>query len=473
MKTNQCPKRKIEFAPYPLFDHTSLERHLEEQALKGWFLHRMGFWRYYRRGEPSIRYYRIGYYPKGTFYKPADAGEYAYVEQRAESGWKLAAESGPLKIFSNEQENPAPMETDPALQIENIRLATRKIRMINVVLFLVCVLYTMYFIVRLFDNPVRTLSSGLRLMYAVLSVLFLIEEGAEILAYRIWYMRAIRNAKEQGIFTDTFHFKWIHRLFYPAICIHLVIYSASMGWLWFVAPFLLLIWFACTSLADIIRTKMRRNGVPGWVNGLLVFAMIFVIYFGGTMVMTTMVLRHADGSGGSMSQYGFVFNDPADMVPIHLRDLTDDEVSVVFSPNTIRGSVILSQLEAEEYGEALTEHQSQITERPPMVPVDEWAEQTTNRVYHLRYQLTKVHVKCLMSITEKALIRQEAGVCAWEEVYAQGTGAQQILRTTCSCGSGPEIRYLICMEDRFLVINVQEELTDIQFAGVCERVRGL
>ncbi len=113
--------RKMEYNLYHRFDHTGMEEHLEKMARKGWFLDKVGTFFHYRKGEPKKLKYAVGYYPDGTFYAPLSDDEISFEEFCRMEGWEEAASFGPIKIFCNENMDAVDLDTDPELQIENIR----------------------------------------------------------------------------------------------------------------------------------------------------------------------------------------------------------------------------------------------------------------------------------------------------------------------------------------------------------------
>ena len=62
---------KRELPLFSMYDHTGMERHLEEMAVQGWMLEKTtGFGWVYRRCEARRVRYAVTYFPKASAYEP-------------------------------------------------------------------------------------------------------------------------------------------------------------------------------------------------------------------------------------------------------------------------------------------------------------------------------------------------------------------------------------------------------------------
>ena len=183
---------KLELVWSYYYDHTTMERHFEKMAGKGWALDRMGiFW------QPL--HYAVGYFPGGGVYAPPTGEELTFEEYCEMAGWELAAEHGAIKIFCNERENPVPLETQADIQVENIRRGSRRIRIADGVVGVIGWLIVIYFILSL----VRTLSGGTGLTLTFMGLMLGIYGVVEFITYQRWYRKAKVNAQRDQSFTPT------------------------------------------------------------------------------------------------------------------------------------------------------------------------------------------------------------------------------------------------------------------------------
>ncbi len=199
---------------YSFYDHTGIEKHLARMAERGWLLCKIGqlFW-HYRRIEPKKITFSVCYFPQATIYDPRPSeGQEEFYDLCAHAGWTLAGESGQLQVFYHEGEDPTPIDTDPALEVEAIHQSAKKtVLPANFLLLGVAVLNLGLFLWRFWDNPVLTLASGGTLLALVAYTLILVNCTVELCAYFRWRGRA-RRAAERGEFLPTRSRVWLQRL---------------------------------------------------------------------------------------------------------------------------------------------------------------------------------------------------------------------------------------------------------------------
>lgn len=110
------------------YDRTGISRHLEKMAARGWMLDHIGsgVW-HYRRTEPKKLRFSVVYFPAASQFDPEPTEELAtFRDYCAAAGWQLAADTAQMQIFYNEQEDPVPIETDPAVELKNLRRSLRR-----------------------------------------------------------------------------------------------------------------------------------------------------------------------------------------------------------------------------------------------------------------------------------------------------------------------------------------------------------
>lgn len=205
---------KRQMSLYSFYDHTGIEKHLARMAERGWLLCKIGqlFW-HYRRIEPKKITFSVCYFPQATIYDPRPSeGQEEFYDLCAHAGWTLAGSSGQLQVFCHQGENPTPIDTDPALEVEAIHQSAKKtVLPANFLLLGVAVLNLGLFPWRFWDNPVLTLASGGSLLALVAYTLILVNCTVELCSYFLWRRRA-RRAAERGEFLPTRSRVWLQRL---------------------------------------------------------------------------------------------------------------------------------------------------------------------------------------------------------------------------------------------------------------------
>ena len=205
---------KRQMSLYSFYDHTGIEKHLARMAERGWLLCGLGqFLWHYRRIEPRRITFSVCYFPQATIYDPRPSeGQEEFYDLCAHAGWTLAGSSGQLQVFYHEGEDPTPIDTDPALEVEAIHQSAKKtVLPANFLLLGVAVLNLGLFLWRFWDNPVLTLASGGTLLALVAYTLILVNCTVELCSYFRWRGRA-RRAAERGEFLPTRSRVWLQRL---------------------------------------------------------------------------------------------------------------------------------------------------------------------------------------------------------------------------------------------------------------------
>lgn len=205
---------KRQMSLYSFYDHTGIEKHLARMAERGWLLCGLGqFLWHYRRIEPRRITFSVCYFPKATIYDPYPSErQEEFYDLCAHAGWTLAGSSGQMQVFYHQGENPTPIDTDPALEVEAIHQSAKKtVLPANFLLLGVAVLNLGLFLWRLWDNPVLTLASGGTLLALVAYTLILVNCTVELCSYFRWRRRA-RRAAERGEFLPTRSRVWLQRL---------------------------------------------------------------------------------------------------------------------------------------------------------------------------------------------------------------------------------------------------------------------
>nr|WP_325257748.1 DUF2812 domain-containing protein [uncultured Oscillibacter sp.] len=111
-----------------LYDYRGVEDHLSAMAAKGWRLEKTGnsFWKY-RRAEPARVRYAVTYSDSASQFNPGPTESQQSLEELcAAAGWKKVCDWFQMQIFSTEDEDAVPLETDEALRLENIHRSMRK-----------------------------------------------------------------------------------------------------------------------------------------------------------------------------------------------------------------------------------------------------------------------------------------------------------------------------------------------------------
>ena len=325
-------KRRLERLSF--YDHTGIAAHLEKMAAKGWMLDKIGtyLWRY-RRMEPKQLAFAVSYYPKASQFDPGPSeGELTFHDFCERTGWKLAASSAQLQVFCNEREDPVPIETDPATEVDTLhRAARRGFLPAYFLLLAVALLMGWMLIGQLLNDPVRLLASPVSLFSGFTWVLLLMICAVELISYYRWRARA-KKAAEHGEFLATPNTSKFQTVILALVLIGFAWWLANvvhMGSLMlFLAAAMLLVTAALIALLIGLRSLLKRRGAPKNLNRGVTFSVYFIAAFFLFGAVTFLSIR-AVGSGllefgKDTNHFRFLAGDP----PLSVADLMDMDMDM-------------------------------------------------------------------------------------------------------------------------------------------------
>ena len=316
---------------FSFYDHRGIAAHLEDQARKGWLLEKIGTWGWkYRRIEPKDLQFAVTYYPKASPYDPGPSEQertlQAYCE---EAGWTLAASNAQMQVFYHETPDPVPLETDAAVQVENIHAAAKRSHLPSQwLLGGLGVLQMVMWLVELFENPVALLSDYGGLFRCVCWLNLILLCAVELVSYYRWHKKAVQAAEESGILYPTRS----HRSF-QAVCLastigSLLAYMALlqskrvMTILLLTYVYMILMFLGvngCRMLLKKLQVSTGTNRIVTLiVDVVLAFAMMGLLTW-GVMKIDVQDREPVD----TYEKYGLIREVYADELPLSVEDLVN------------------------------------------------------------------------------------------------------------------------------------------------------
>ena len=186
---------------FAFYDRTGIESYLQKQAKKGWHLEKAGpmFWKFRRGINETVRYcvvYQKKWDPDSPY---ADERKRQLEELCEHGGVELAGDKGCMQIYRTTKADATPIETDPLLELENIRLAARKNYILPRILMIIsAVLLLVRLLLQYFAVPVRILLSASMMAYLFGVLLMLISPLLELCKYHFWMRKAKKIAQVEG-----------------------------------------------------------------------------------------------------------------------------------------------------------------------------------------------------------------------------------------------------------------------------------
>lgn len=439
--------RKIELLSF--YDHTGIEAHLTKMAQKGWMIERMSnyFWTY-RKIEPQALHFTVSYFPKASDFDPAPSdAQQTLLDFCAATGWALACTWFQMQVFYSPEQDPVPINTEPALEVETLHKACKAnyLRAYWVLLAISLVL-TLLFLSSLISDTLRLLASPRDLsMGSCCLILFLLSAG-ELGAYYTWHRRAKRAAR-LGLFLDTPSTRNLQKVLFVllGLCVlywlgNLALLGQSfMVWLVFAV---LLCMAAAVVVMSAVKGLLKRKQVPSGANRALTLLACF---------LTCLVLSKAVVSMGmklysSADLEGLPLNVQA---PLYVADLLETDHSDYLTTTSADQSLFLERLEVHQ--------------RPG------FGGASSSDIPELYYELYTVKVPALYSFCEGQLKRLILLSAFWDGYLAEEDpapwGAGEAYRLVLNSGQETNV-YLLCYENRLLRAKFSWQPTQAQMGIV-------
>lgn len=273
---------KRDFIPFSLYDRTGMAAHLEKRAAQGWLLDRVSPWGWhYRRIDPKRLHFAVTYYPKNSQYAPEPSEEQlTFQDFCAHTGWELAAAFGPHQFYYNEEKDPVPIQTDPEIELAQIRKAFRRALPIYIVFLLLGLYMGCSWLWSLVNRPIDLLSSTGNLFTGVCWGLLFVFFAADLTTYLLWRRKA-KAAAQLGEFVPT---HGCHRVMQVGMVLMLL---ALAGWmltdrtpvLWYILVPFVLVMVLLYVVADRTKELLKRRKTPAGVNLTVTWVLTLALSF--------------------------------------------------------------------------------------------------------------------------------------------------------------------------------------------------
>lgn len=335
-------KRRMEV--FVLYNHTGMERHFEKMAQKGWLIQRISTLGWvYRRIEPKKLHFCISYYPKASEFDPGPSeGQQTFYDFCAHTGWQLACTSAQMQVFYNEQENPIPIETDSALEVETIHAAAKKSFIpAQITLLVMGLLFSFIGLLGLFGNPITYLADPMKLFTSCCWTVVLLLSVMELIVYFHWHKRA-EEAAENGIFLDTpdtskIHWGCLWFILAGVFYLGINIVGSSDQLLQFIMVGMTVYMILLFALAEGIKRLGRKLKFSRKVNRTVTFVLIFVLSYAMSLTVTL--------SGMHLRDIGILDRDSkasASEILLPIEELTEVEGEYI-APKSESESIFLKR----------------------------------------------------------------------------------------------------------------------------------
>ena len=428
---------------YYFYEFQAIEKKLSEMAERGWMIEKMGlyFWTY-RPIEPKKISFAAVYSPKLAEFAPDGAEELEQLkEYGAWSGWKHAARwNGKLQVFYNEDPDPIPMETDAAVQLENIHKAMKKTMLVgNTLLAGLAVLQLLMQGKSFFKRAADTFCDYSQISLFTAWVFLLIAVLLPVFKYLFWYGKAKKTAAE-GFLPDSSAGHTAVNVFSG---ISMVLAASSIlfmgsGVLGVVLLMVgVVVW---VGLVNRMKNFMREKGVSKGVNTAVTIGLIIIVTFVWTLGSGYYIFRKVTEQARQTAPE----NHPEEML-LQISELTGEEQERYTAEKEEWETVFLKK----------TQYRQNV-------------KNVHERGGYLYYTVYEVKQPFLMQTVKNSLLRTESYEVPYREAEAAEWGAERVYQQ--KDGETEQNSFLLCRDDRIVTIETAETPNEKQKKQLTEKL---
>lgn len=192
-----------------------MEKHLEKMAQKGWMLEELtSFGWKYREIQPQKLHFSVSFDTRASEFEPEPTEEqYTFQEFCQRSGWKLAAASGQMQVFYNEEEDPLPIQTDPEMEVRMVGKLARRMVPAYLILLVLGFFVGGSWCYSLIHTPIKLLTTPGSTFMGLCWLGLFVYSVTDLITYFAWRRRALAAA-QRGEFLPT---RGCHKLMYVVL----------------------------------------------------------------------------------------------------------------------------------------------------------------------------------------------------------------------------------------------------------------
>lgn len=435
--------KKRVFTDFAFYDRTGMQKYLEKQALKGWRLFEIkgNNWSF-TRIEPRKLSYGIAYYPNASEGNTdISENQQIFIDMCGQTGWNLAARSGALHVFFNLSEDPVPINTDAALEIEMIHKTMKKTLLSAWFRGMaLCGFVILLRLLSLMLSPVDRLASYMELFVLAYHVILFAVVLLMLSKYYCWLRKAKLAAQMDNSTTPTKSYPYVSLIMAISVLfimilafaesVHISVFVVGGGCGLFIVIMLLL------------RKMLEWDGRE--ISLLRSVAEVSVVFLCAAVLVTFLVLpffinnSRTDTYTYEGKQYD-VYND---VLPLRIEDIEDNapggySYKMVDDTQTF----MLRYVEAKQ------------------IP-----RKDTEATQRLSYRIATVKIPLLYDWCANAMLRETKG-------YQITTRNIEGAETVYYCVTDKDHCWLICYENKIVELKANWMLSEEQVIASCKIIR--
>lgn len=437
---------KHRFAFFSFYDHTGIEKHLEDMARTGWMIEHVSnlFWTY-RRIEPQKLHFTVSYYPKASDFDPIPSqDQQTFLDFCAQTKWVLACTWFQMQIFYNFEANPIPIDTDPTIEVETIHKACKANYLkAHKLLFIISLILTLLFLSSFISDTLKLIASPMNFTIGCLSLLLFLISSVELISYEIWHKKA-KKAAEQEIFLETPSTASFKQYMVGLMILVLAYWIINL--IFVKKPFMagisftvILCVYATFFLTNTIKKYLKRKQISTGTNQLVTLIGSFLIAF----VCYGIVLSISVYVFWEKPVYDFRFDEE---VPLQISDLIDTDHDYLTTMSTDE-SIFLEHLEIQH--------------------MRGFDDKSSSNIPELKYDIYNIKIPIIYEFS-KGSLKQQCIISAFGKGHmvdqdSKPWGAEEVYRFVSDDGA-EKSKFLLCYDKTLVLMECNWEPTTEQMA---------
>ncbi len=445
-------RTRRDWIPFSFYDHTGMEKHLEKMAQKGWMLEELtSFGWKYREIQPQKLHFSVSFDTRASEFEPEPTEEqYTFQEFCQRSGWKLAAASGQMQVFYNEEEDPLPIQTDPEMEVRMVGKLARRMVPAYLILLVLGFFVGGSWCYSLIHTPIKLLTTPGSTFMGLCWLGLFVYSVTDLITYFVWRRRALAAA-QRGEFLPT---RGCHKLMYVVLG---MIVLGLMYWL----------------------ATERRPGMRLVTGGILLAYVVVFLSVNGTK----RTLKRRKASAGVNRAITLSLDVILSVILVgavmflFIRGLQSGAISVEQEISAPLSASDLTGVDEEKYLTTVSVEMTPFLDRREV-----WSRTGFDQAEELpgmEYVLVNVHVPwiydacfrelCRDSVVDVAFPIQKEYTCVqYETIDPTPWGADEVYQF--SLEGELQQTYILCWQDKLVQLKADWDLTAEQMAVAGEKL---
>lgn len=349
-------------------EYKSVEKYLEDMALKGWKLKSLtGFIFKFKRIEPKRIKYTVDVMDKISFFDGKNSDRtLEYREYCKEAGWDFICERDKIQIYSSENEiDSLPIHTDEREKYNCIFKASLKYVLLNIIT--IFLLLFVQYMATVGSSDGSFLASNLQLATLSFVSIFSIHEVVGLVTFIIWSLNGLKSLKNTERVCYDFHKSLkLKRALYSILWIMVlvqILFLVMLGDIFVLKFFILnlVMMGVIIALMNLVSRSKYKYKKKRKIN-ITIYVSVIIITFISMNWLIFGTIFSGDESNNKIKPDNYIltlkdFNDePKDETELYVRNESSFLASRIFYSNSGENMTLQYELFESKYEWAVKYH---------------------------------------------------------------------------------------------------------------------